>query len=171
MAENLLEKYFSGVSEFVFHSRLGIADIELTDYVSTLLVRFTNTASLDKLRALNGKPTTELFAMMVEAQRRIGTAKRETHRHIGDFALFWSGLYPEALRQMNGSQHCDRFLDYCEQGKLAYEIASEIDGDEAAPPSNLLHRLSVQFDLCAYGLREIRRSWEEGSDGETALLI
>ena len=35
--------------------------------------------------------------MMVEAEARIGDARREVHRHIGDFTLFWTGIYPEAL--------------------------------------------------------------------------
>ena len=30
-------------------------------------------------------------------------ARREVHRHIGDFTLFWTGVYPEALREMQFS--------------------------------------------------------------------
>jgi stalled ribosome rescue protein Dom34 len=64
-------------------------------------------------------------------------------------------------------------VSYCQQGKLAYEIASEIEDEEdQEAPSDLLHRLSAQFDLCAYGLREVRRQWEEGpAEGSGPILL
>ena len=50
-------------------------------------------------------------------------------------------------------------------------IAAEIEGDEYRPSSDLLHQLSEQFEMCAYGLREVRREWESGSDNDGPLLI
>lgn len=169
----VLEKYFAGLSEYTFFTQLGVADTQLVQYISQLLVRFTKTDAMLRIRKLNGRPATEVVAMMTEAQQRIGLARREVHRHIGDFTLFWTGLYPESLRSLQGSSKSDQFVSYCQQGKLAYEIASEIDDDEnAEAPSDLLHRLSEQFDLCAYGLREVRRQWEEGGgDSGGAILI
>jgi hypothetical protein len=64
----------------------------------------------------------------------------------------------------------DGFVDYCRQGKRAYRIAAEIEGGEERPPCELLIRLSEHFELCAYGLREVRREWESG-DGGAGLLI
>ena len=100
--------------------------------------------------------------------------RRAVHRHIGDFALFWSGVYPEALRHLQGGAKKDHFIDYCAQGKRAYFIAStiETDDDEGAPP-HVLERLSQQFEMCAYGLREVRRQWEtrEGDDLPRPLLF
>ena len=34
-----------------------------------------------------------------------------------------------------------------------------------SPPSTLLERLSDRYDLCCYGLREVRRQWESGGGG------
>jgi hypothetical protein len=126
-----------------------------------------------RIRQLNGRPATEVVTMMTEAQQRIGLARREVHRHIGDFTLFWTGLYPESLRSLQGNHRGDSFVSYCAQGKLAYEIASEIEDEtNAEAPSDLLHRLSEQFDLCAYGLREVRRQWEEGpTEGTGPILL
>ena len=28
--------------------------------------------------------------------------RRECHRHVGDYTLFWTGVYPEALGQAPG---------------------------------------------------------------------
>jgi hypothetical protein len=53
-------------------------------------------------------------------------------------------------------------------------MASSIEARPTAPPTSLLLRLSEQFELCAYGLREIRREWEHpDGDGnsEPPLLI
>jgi hypothetical protein len=102
--------------------------------------------------------------MLCEAEKRIGLARREVHRHIGDFTLFWSGMYPESLRRSRPYESADGFLDYCHQGKRAYAIAAQIDGGQDRPSCDLLHQLSDQFEMCAYGLREVRREWEEGGD-------
>ena len=34
------------------------------------------------------------------------------------------------------------------------------------PNREILERLSERFDLCCYGLREVRRQWEQGDDSE-----
>lgn len=169
-----LNRFFVGLSEYVFHSKLGVVDTQLVDYVSQLLVRFTRIEGVQRVRLLDGQPATEVVAMVAEAEQRLGEAKREVHRHIGDYTLFWSGLYPEALRQMQSKHTGDQFINYCAQGKRAYRIASSIKGDERTTPNALLRRMSEEFDLCAYGLREIRREWERRDDAgssETPLLL
>jgi hypothetical protein len=164
-ASKTLERFFCGFAEYIFHSRLGIADTELVAYISDLLIRFTKMESMHRIRQLNGRPATEVISMMAEAEQRIGIAKREVHRHIGDFALFWTGLYPESLRELQSPDRRDHFVSYCHQGKRAYEIASEIEPDsEVLAPCALLKRLSDQFEMCAYGLREVRRQWESPDD-------
>ena len=164
-----IERFFSGLSEFIFESKLGVADVQMVDYVSNLMLRFVRVDSLHRVRRGNGRPATEVFQMLVEAEERIGLARREVHRHIGDFTLFWSGMYPESLRPSSVNR-CDDFLDYCQQGKRAYAIAAQIEGGEDRPSSELLFQLSEQFELCAYGMREIRREWEESEPGEDLLL-
>lgn len=168
-----LKRYFSGISEHVFQAQLGVCDPPLVDYVSELLYRFTRLDQLLRIRGLFGRPITQVTEMVAEADHRIGTARREVHRHIGDFALFWSGVYPEALRQQQGSSKPDQFIDYCQQGKRAYAIAATIEGDtELETPAEILQRLSMQFELCTYALREIRREWEQGDeDGAKTLLV
>lgn len=166
----VIERFFSGLSEYIFQSRLGVADVQLVDYLSDLLLRFVRTESLHRVRRNSGKPATEVFEMLSVADKRIGLARREVHRHIGDFTLFWSGMYPESLRKLKPETSADCFLDYCQQGKRAYRIAAEIEGGDGPPPGDLLLRLSEHFELCAYGLREVRREWES-SDGSEVLIF
>jgi len=166
-----IERFFRGLSECVFHTKLGVADVQMVDYLSDMLLRFIRVDALQRVRQPNGRPVTEVFEMFCEAEHRIGLARREVHRHIGDFTLFWSGMYPESLRRVRTSTTADGFLDYCQQGKRAYAIAAEIEGGEDRPPCQVLFQLSDQFELCAYGLREIRREWEEGSSDNEGLLL
>ena len=155
-----LERFFTGLSEYVFHSQLGVVDTQLVDYVSDLLVRFSRTDTMHRVRLLDGRRATEVVSMIAEAEKRLGEARREVHRHIGDYTLFWTGVYPEALRDLQSKDTSDQFISYCAQGKRAYQIASDISCESRQVSSDLLKRLSNQFEMCAYGLREIRREWE-----------
>ena len=166
-----IEQFFSGLSEYIFQSKLGVVDVQLIDYISDMLLRFVRMDTVHRVRRNNGRPATELLQMMVEAEKRIGLAKRDVHRHIGDVSLFWSGMYPERLRRLKPERSPDGFLDFCKQGKKAYAMAAEIKGDENRPSSDLLHQLSSEFEMCAYGLREVRREWERGSSEGGPLLL
>ena len=166
-----VERFFRGLAESIFHAKLGVADIQLVDYLGDMLLRFTRTDAMYRVRRSNGQPALEVFEMLREAEKRIGLARREVHRHIGDFTLFWIGMYPESFRAVK-SDPTDPFLNYCDQGKRAYRIASEIDGGSDRPPCEVLSRLSDEFEMCAYGLREVRREWEEGETaGGTGLVV
>ena len=94
------------------------------------MLRFVRLDAVHKVRRSNGRPATEVFQMLCEAEKRIGLAKRDIHRHIGDVTLFWSGMYPERLRRLRSEQSIDGYVDYCRQGKRAYAIAAEIEADE-----------------------------------------
>lgn len=157
---NLLRRFFAGLAEQTFQVQLGVADPPLIDYLSDLLARFLRNDTVHRVRSVRGRPLTEIGQMLLEANQRIGPAKREVHRHIGDFSLFWAGLYPESLRKRHGDDW-DRFGDYVTHGRRAYLIASSIDqGQEETAPADVLERLGHDFELCAYGLREVRREWE-----------
>jgi hypothetical protein len=159
-----LRGFFSGLAEHAFQVRLGVADPPLIDYISELLTRFVATDTVYKVRTPEGRRLGEVVSMVVEAEARVGDARREIHRHIGDFALFWAGLYPEALRRRQMGT-IDEFVDYCNQGKRAYHIASTLPVDAAHEDQQaVLERLSRQFELCVYGLGEIRREWEQRDD-------
>ena len=89
--DSTLDRFFTGLSEHVFHSQLGVVDTQIVDYVSSLLVRFSRFDAMNRVRQLNGQPAVEVVVMVAEAEMRIGEARREVHRHIGDYTLFWTG--------------------------------------------------------------------------------
>jgi len=168
--QQTLGRFFTGLTEHTFVARLGVADPPLIDYVAGLLIRFLRNDAVYHLRDLAGRPLDEVTSMMVEGQERIGEARRDLHQHVGDFTLFWTGLYPESLRQMQSMERKDYFLDYCEQGKRAYYIASTIPGDDKKPKHGVLRRLSQEFEMCVYGLGEVRREWERRDDNCSGIL-
>lgn len=163
---NRLSRFFAGATEYTFESQLGVPDPELIDYVTELLVRFMrNDQSVP--RSVVGKPLLDLGEMVHEAEHRLGDAQRKIHRQIGDFALFWAGMFPEALRKTSKLGEHDQFSEYCLQGKLSYLAAAKITpATQEEVPSGLLVKLGERFELCAYGLREIRREWENLDDNE-----
>ena len=167
-----LERFFCGLAEHTFEVKLGIVDPPLVDYLSELLVHGVRTEQLHSVRTPRGQAIHELGLMVKEAETRIGTARRTIHRCIGDFAMFWAGLFPESLRYAKTDADVDQFGEYCLYGKRAYLIASSIPTDrENAAPSDVLERLSLEFEMCAYGLREVRREWEDSSEDPSASLI
>lgn len=161
-----LQRFFAGIAEHTFQVQLGLVDPDIIDYLSDLLMRFVRMDSVARVRSTRGRPLLDVAALLVEADQRIGSARRDIHRHIGDFTLFWAGLFPEALRPRPGREHLDRFVDYCHHGKRAYLIASSIEVEEEDVPGTVLERLGEHFEMCAYGLREVRREWEERRDDD-----
>ncbi len=169
--EQTVHRYFAGLAENTFSSELGVVDPPLIDYVSDLLVRFIRSDVVHRIRGVTGRPLMSITEMLSEAKERIGDARRELYRHVGDFTLFWAGVYPEALRS-NSPCH-DQFSEYCAHGKLSYQIASQIDVEnpDRLDEALLFERLSNQFELCCYGLREVRRHWEEDQDGPNHVIL
>lgn len=167
-----VHRYFAGLAESTFQSELGIVDPKLTDYLSAMLVRFVRSDVVHRIRGISGRPLLSVPEMVTEASARLGDARRELHQHIGDFTLFWAGVYPEALRKSeNEEDSSEQFINYCHFGKQSYLIASTIESStDEAVPGGLLNRLSEQFDLCCYGLREVRRQWEDGGSNGMILL-
>lgn len=158
--EDPLKRLFSALTEHTFQVDLGMADPPLIDYLSDLLVRFSRVDVIFGIRNAVGRRLEEVADMLMEAEQRIERPKREIHRHIGDFTLFWVGVYPEALERLRSWESKDSLIDYCAQGKRSYYIASTISDEEQQGEASVLRRLSDQFELCTVGLNRVRREWQ-----------
>ncbi|MCA9238761.1 MAG: hypothetical protein KDA37_01110 [Planctomycetales bacterium] len=169
--DSTAHRFFAGLTEYAFQSQIGVADPPLVDYVSELLERFVSTRAVYGVRSVRGEPLTQVADMMQEAEERIGPARRRVHRHIGDFTLFWMGVYPEMADRMKRLGLKDALLDYRDQGRRAYYLASRIPTENASAPGELLERLAEQFELIEYGLSEVRRLWNEREEDEPTGII
>lgn len=163
-----LHRLFRGLTESAFMTELGIGDPALVQYVAELLASFVPSQSLWRLRDTGGRPLAEVAEMVAAAEAAVDAERRrECHRHVGDFTLFWTGVYPEALARLRRSDRADALINYQEQGKRSYYVASQLC--EGRGESSVFRRLSDQFELCAFGLSCVRREWERfESDGPPA---
>jgi hypothetical protein len=166
----LLRRFFGGLTEYAFAVRMGVADPPLVDYVSEMLVRFVKSDAIYAVRSPRGERLMQVADMLAEAQARQGAARRRVHRHIGDFTLFWTGVYPEIADRMRQGRK-DRLIDYRDQGKRNYYLASTLPAAEEEAPDDVLVRLSAKFELCVYALSEVRRQWEEREGEADAPLL
>ena len=152
---------FQSLVARTFHGQVGLADPELSRYVSDVLVDFIHRDSIYRIRDARGRPLEEVAEMMLEGDVSLNATsfdrEREVHKHIGDFTLFWTGVYPEMLRYLRCSTRRDHLIDYVEQGRKSYHIASTFQFCAYADEAPVLRQLSDQFETCMVGLHLVRR--------------
>ncbi len=171
-----LKRLFTGLVEHAFQTELGICDPALADYVSDLLVDFVRIDEMVIANEATGKPVSEIAEMIArfEGSESITDTTRDPyiHRRIGDYTLFWTGVYPEGVRRSTKATWSDRVSDYVTFGKRSYAIASELTPPDVDPPSRILRRLSEDFETCACGLGIVRHSLDnQRADGDPGDLI
>ncbi|NJL16164.1 MAG: hypothetical protein HC938_02145 [Nitrospira sp.] len=92
------------MTEKSFTEHLGWPDTKVTTYVSNLLVDFTHTDQLYKIRNQQNQPVDAVVDLLFESEVLLEAQsldrERDVHRHIGDFTLFMAGLFPEYLRRL-----------------------------------------------------------------------
>lgn len=157
-------RMFRGLVEHTFMSELGIADPKLVGYVAALLVRFVPDSEVWRLKDAQGGRVREVAAMVALAESASDDEnRRDRHRHVGDYTLFWTGVYPEALDRLRTAGSIDGLIDYREQGKRSYHVAGTLSRED--DQATVLCRLSQEFDLCAFGLSRVRHEWERHDPG------
>jgi len=155
-----LRQLFGTLAERAFTEKLGWPDFNVSEYVSTLLVDFTRTDHLHRIKNAEGERVEAVVDLLYESEvtHEAGSfgREREVHRHIGDFTLFMAGLFPEYLKRIK-------------TGKRSYRIVAEF-GDRATPASEarpsfpLFRKLSENFELCVVGLGFIRGDLDRMQD-------
>jgi hypothetical protein len=173
-ANHPLRRMFAGLTEHAFIGAIGVADPPLIDYLSELLTRFTHFGAVYRLQGSHGRPLTEVAEMVMEAEEipPEGRTKREYHRHIGDFTLFWTGLFPEAVKRQATGWSRDSFVSYTLQGKRSYLIAASFEVEPYREEAPVLKRLGDEFELCAVGLNRVRKELDElHAEGEAGRLF
>ena len=160
-----LQELFGELVERAFALSLRWDDRQVMRYLTRLLTEFAHIDSLYRLRDLNGRPLQEVAEMLYYADVRLGAQsfyqEREVHRHIGDFTLFWAGVYPEALPKLRASLRKDHLIDYVQQGKQSYRLVSLFDIGEWREEAPMFRRLSENFEVAMQGLHAVRQMWEQ----------
>ncbi len=154
-----LRQLFHEVVAGCYHRHSGIDDPEMTSYVGDLLTEFTAAENL-YLRDPEGKPLRNLRAMIEAADPVFGVAasfdeERKVRRHIGDYALFATGMYPESMGLWKHSGDAS-FVEMVQTGKESYSIVAAFDLFEYRDEAPLFARLSDEFERCIHGLKFVR---------------
>lgn len=158
-----LRRLFGALTEKSFAEHLGWPDVNVTAYLSNLLVDFTRTDQLYKIRNQQGQPVDTVLDLLYESEVMLEAQsldrERDVHRHVGDFTLFMAGLFPEYLRRLKSAgliYHKDFLVDYVKTGKRSYDIVAKIGRDAVDGDPPLFRKLSENFELCVTGLGFVR---------------
>lgn len=134
------------------------ADVEL--YLTNLLVNFIHTDEIFRLRDRSGRRLASVSDMILEGDVLLEAdsfeREREVHKHIGDFILFWSGVYPGFLQQLRFRIGNDWIVDYLQQGKTSYHVVSTFDHQPYSDEAATFRKLSQDFEAYSNCLRMLR---------------
>jgi hypothetical protein len=161
-----LEPFFQQAVRNSYEGKLGLHDPDVTGYVARLLCEFSEADNLYKVRDEMGRPIAELDEMVQAADPVHGTAssfdaERALRKHIGDYALFVAGMYPEAMgsnRRLR--RHYPSLGELIHAGKESYFIVSQFNLFEYEEEAPLFARLSDRFERCILGLTLVREELE-----------
>jgi hypothetical protein len=165
-----LEPFFQQMVRNSYAGKLGIHDASITRYVAGLLCEFSEADKLYKVKDENGKPIVAIEELVTAADPVHGTApsfdaERAVRKHIGDYALFVSGMYPESMDPFRRRHGQHSFEDLVRVGKESYYIVSQFDVAEYAEEAPMFGRLSDWFDRCIYGLQLVRDDLTQNKPG------
>jgi hypothetical protein len=150
-----------------YAQEIGIRDPQVIAYVSHLLTEFCDARQLFKIRDTNRRPLEDVGEMLMESDPVYGSApsfdrERQVRKHIGDFTLFFTGMFPESVNHYRlRRQRLDNLVDWMKAGKESYYIVSKFEYFEYAKVAPLFACLSEHFEECVYGLNMVKNDLEE----------
>lgn len=162
--KNPLHQLFAEIVSACYHDGIQLDDPEIIDYVAGLLTNFSETKQLYRIHDSRGRPLREVSDMLIAADPVYGDApsferEREVRKHIGDFTLFFTGLFPESAQWRHRNQQ-ESLLALMRAGKESYYIVSQFNLFEYEAEAPLFARLAEDFDACAHGLGLVRKELE-----------
>jgi hypothetical protein len=137
------------------------SDREVIAYVADLLTEFTHVDNLYRIRNSRGKRLEEVGEMLAESDPLTRAAsfdrERQVRKHIGDYTLFMTGLFPEYVASLpRRGLRLDSVIDYVKAGKESYRIVAAFDQFEYCGAAPLFRRLADEFECCVYGLNRVK---------------
>ena len=150
-----------------YAEEIGIRNPEIVNYVAHLLSEFCEVEHLFKIRTGEGRPLTDVGELLLESNPVYGPApsfdrERQVRKHIGDYTLFFTGMFPESINHCRLRRHrLEGFVDWIKAGKESYYIVSKFDCFEYTKVAPLFANLSDHFEQCVYGLNRVKNDLQE----------
>ena len=164
---HLLQQFFLELVSQNFRQTIGLRDPELSEYIANMLTEFTEVDQLHRIRNAAGRSLEDVGEMLLEADPVFGEApsfdrERAVRKHIGDYTLFFTGMFPEAINRFRlRRQRLENFIDFIRAGKESYYIVSKFEFFEYAKAAPLFAKLSARFEECVFGLNQVKNDLAE----------
>ena len=162
-----LQRLFMELVSRHFAEDVGVRDRKVSEYVARMLTEFCDSRNLYKLCDGTGRQLSDVGEMLLESDPVYGPApsfdrEREVRKHVGDFTLFFTGLFPESINHLRlRRQRLESFVDFIKAGKESYQIVSTFEQFEYAQAAPLFARLSACFEQCVFGLNMVKNALAE----------
>ena len=162
-----LQQFFMEVVGRNYAQDIGLRNPVLIGYVAHLLTEFCEAEQLFKIRDTANRPLSDVGEMLMESDPVYGPApsfdrERQVRKHIGDYTLFFTGMFPESINHLRlRRERMENFVDWMKAGKESYYIVSKFEHFEYAKVAPLFAQLSDQFEECVFGLNRVKNELQE----------
>src|SRR4030081_2780787 len=143
-----LQQLFQELVGRHYAEEIGLRDPQLVAYVAHLLAEFCDADQLFKIHDTADRPLADVGGMLLESDPVTGPAasfdrERQVRKHIGDYTLFFTGMFPESINHMRlRRQRLENFVEFIKAGKESYYIVSQFNIFEYAKVAPLFKTLS-----------------------------
>jgi len=150
-----------------YAEEIGIRDPQIVAYVSHLMAEFCEADQLYKIRDAGNRPLADIGEMLLQSDPVYGPApsfdrERQVRKHIGDYTLFFAGMFPESINHFRLRRHrLENFVEWIKAGKESYYIVSKFEHFEYAKVAPMFATLSRNFEGCVYGLNMVKNDLTE----------
>lgn len=161
--EHPLRQMFDELIRRRFFGDAQVYDSDIAEYVSGIVTEFAHVDTMYKIRNARGEQLTGVAEMLIESNPHLDAPsfdrEREVRKHVGDFTLFFTGLFPEAVAKLPTLRtfSCDKFVDYMKAGKESYNVVAAFNLCEYADEAPLFRRMSDRFEECVFGLNLVKQ--------------
>lgn len=162
-----LQQLFMELVSTHFAQDVGMRDPQVSGYIAAMLTEFCDIEQLHRIRDAAGKPLDDVGALLLESDPVFGPApsfdrERQVRKHIGDYTLFFTGMFPESINKWRLRRNrLENFIDFVKAGKESYYIVSKFEYFEYAKVAPLFGKLSRHFEECVYGLNMVKNDLQE----------
>lgn len=133
---------------------------DVSNYLANMLAAFAQTSRLYKMEKDDEKQYRYIIDMIEEIQRSDSARRFYIYCHIGNYTLFFTGMFPEYIEHK--FKYKKTLIDsryYVDFGKTYFGLASEHDMARRHELDDTLHSLSEGFEIITKLLRYLRHEY------------
>lgn len=137
-----------------------LSSTDVPNYLANMLALFIQTSRFYQIEEKEEKHYRYIIDMIGEIQHSDTTRRFHIYCHIGNYTLFFTGMYPEHLEYK--FKYKKNLLDsryYIDFGKTYFGLASEHAMARQHELDNTLHSLSEGFEIIAKLLHSMRNEY------------